>query len=151
MTTSNGAYIDIQSKSTAFLPLDEACLLDIDNVEEAGIRPGLVEEFMIIDENPGDETLILSLQAIQQELAWERCRQLQAEDVIVTGKVSTNCTEASFFFNFLFSFLFYYFPLMVLKKFAVVADLLRTGLSIKYRVLFPLVCVKLEQIRFYTF
>ncbi|AQL07040.1 30S ribosomal protein S1 [Zea mays] len=87
MTTSNGAYIDIQSKSTAFLPLDEACLLDIDNVEEAGIRPGLVEEFMIIDENPGDETLILSLQAIQQELAWERCRQLQAEDVVVTGKV----------------------------------------------------------------
>jgi small subunit ribosomal protein S1 len=97
MTTSNGAYIDIQSKSTAFLPLDEACLLDIDNVEEAGIRPGLVEEFMIIDENPGDETLILSLQAIQQELAWERCRQLQAEDVVVTGKVSTNYTQTSFF------------------------------------------------------
>ncbi|TVU47272.1 hypothetical protein EJB05_06867, partial [Eragrostis curvula] len=88
MTTSNGAYIDIQSKSTAFLPLDEACLLDIDNVEDAGIRPGLVEQFMIIDENPGDETLILSLQAIQQELAWERCRQLQAEDVVITGKVS---------------------------------------------------------------
>jgi small subunit ribosomal protein S1 len=88
MTTSNGAYIDIQSKSTAFLPLDEACLLDIDNVEDAGIRPGLVEEFMIIDENPSDETLILSLQAIQQELAWERCRQLQAEDVVATGKVS---------------------------------------------------------------
>ena len=88
MTTSNGAYIDIQSKSTAFLPLDEACLLDIDNVEDAGILPGLVEEFMIIDENPSDETLILSLQAIQQELAWERCRQLQAEDVVATGKVS---------------------------------------------------------------
>lgn len=111
MTTSNGAYIDIQSKSTAFLPLDEACLLDIDNVEEAGIRPGLVEEFMIIDENPGDETLILSLQAIQQELAWERCRQLQAEDVVVTGKVSTNYTQKSFFnslllFPFLLVFLF---------------------------------------------
>jgi small subunit ribosomal protein S1 len=109
MTTSNGAYIDIQSKSTAFLPLDEACLLDIDNVEEAGIRPGLVEEFMIIDENPGDETLILSLQAIQQELAWERCRQLQAEDVVVTGKVSTKCTEASFLSFLFFSVLFYYF------------------------------------------
>ncbi|KAF2938964.1 hypothetical protein DAI22_03g156400 [Oryza sativa Japonica Group] len=87
MTTSNGAYVDIQSKSTAFLPLDEACLLDVNHIEEAGIRAGLVEEFMIIDENPGDETLILSLQAIQQDLAWERCRQLQAEDVVVTGKV----------------------------------------------------------------
>ncbi|GJN31296.1 hypothetical protein PR202_gb19678 [Eleusine coracana subsp. coracana] len=61
--------------------------LILNNVEDAGIRPGLVEEFMIIDENPSDETLILSLQAIQQDLAWERCRQLQAEDVVVTGKV----------------------------------------------------------------
>ncbi|VAH90113.1 unnamed protein product [Triticum turgidum subsp. durum] len=87
MTTSNGAFIDIQSKATAFLPIDEACLLDIDNIEEAGIRPGLVEQFMIIDENPNDETLILSLQSIQQDLAWERCRQLQAEDVVITGKV----------------------------------------------------------------
>ncbi|KAI4963665.1 hypothetical protein ZWY2020_011226, partial [Hordeum vulgare] len=66
MTTSNGAFIDIQSKATAFLPIDEACLLDIDHIEEAGIR------------RPNDETLILSLQSIQQDLAWERCRQLQA-------------------------------------------------------------------------
>jgi small subunit ribosomal protein S1 len=100
MTTSNGAYIDIQSKSTAFLPLDEACLLDIDNVEDAGIHPGLIEEFMIIDENPSDETLILSLQAIQQDLAWERCRQLQAEDVVVTGKVSNKLEEVHNYFLF---------------------------------------------------
>lgn len=97
MTTSNGAYVDIQSKSTAFLPLDEACLLDVNHIEEAGIRAGLVEEFMIIDENPGDETLILSLQAIQQDLAWERCRQLQAEDVVVTGKVSKNTCRRKYF------------------------------------------------------
>jgi small subunit ribosomal protein S1 len=100
MTTSNGAYIDIQSKSTAFLPLDEACLLDIDNVEDAGIHPGLIEEFMIIDENPGDETLILSLQAIQQDLAWERCRQLQAENVVITGKVSNKLEEVPNYFLF---------------------------------------------------
>jgi small subunit ribosomal protein S1 len=93
MTTSNGAFIDIQSKATAFLPIDEACLLDIDHIEEAGIRPGLVEQFMIIDENPNDETLILSLQSIQQDLAWERCRQLQAEDVVITGKVSKIISE----------------------------------------------------------
>jgi small subunit ribosomal protein S1 len=110
MTTSNGAYIDIQSKSTAFLPLDEACLLDIDNVEDAGIRPGLVEEFMIIDENPSDETLILSLQSIQQELAWERCRQLQAEDVVATGRVSKRYLKQAFFSSpSSFSFLLFFF------------------------------------------
>lgn len=39
---------------------------------------------------------------------------------------------------------------MVQKKLVVVAaDLLRTGLSIKYYVPFLLVCVELEQIRFY--
>ncbi|RVW71609.1 30S ribosomal protein S1, chloroplastic [Vitis vinifera] len=34
-----------------------------------------------------DDSLILSLRSIQYDLAWERCRQLQAEDVVVKGKV----------------------------------------------------------------
>lgn len=42
---------------------------------------------MIIGDNGRDDTLILSLRSIQYELAWERCRQLQAEDAIVKGKV----------------------------------------------------------------
>jgi len=146
MTTSNGAYIDIQSKSTAFLPLDEACLLDIDNVEDAGIRPGLVEEFMIIDENPSDETLILSLQAIQQELAWERCRQLQAEDVVATGKVSKTYTEtvSLFIFFSLFYTIILCCPLNNLL-------LLRIGLSFKNDLMFPLFCVELEPVGFSPF
>lgn len=56
-------------------------------MEEAGIVPGIREEFIIIGENEADDSLILSLRSIQYDLAWERCRQLQAEDVVVKGKV----------------------------------------------------------------
>ncbi|KAK7332645.1 hypothetical protein VNO80_29400 [Phaseolus coccineus] len=86
-TDASGAYVDITAKSTAYLPLQEACIHKIKKVEEAGIVPGLREEFMIIGENGTDDTLILSMRSIQYDLAWERCRQLQSEDAVVKGKV----------------------------------------------------------------
>ncbi|CAH1442357.1 unnamed protein product [Lactuca virosa] len=84
---ANGALVDVTAKSSAFLPIREACIHGIKHVEEAGIVPGLREEFVIIGENEHDDSLILSLRQIQYDLAWERCRQLQAEDVVLTGKV----------------------------------------------------------------
>ncbi|KAB2040260.1 hypothetical protein ES319_D02G070600v1 [Gossypium barbadense] len=86
-TDGNGALVDITAKSSAYLPVQEASIHKIKHVEEVGIVPGLREEFMIIGENEADDSLILSLRSIQYELAWERCRQLQAEDVVVKGKV----------------------------------------------------------------
>lgn len=87
MTDMNGALVDITAKSSAYLPVQEACIHRIKHVEEAGIRPGLIEEFVIIGANASDDSLILSLRSIQYDLAWERCRQLQSEDVVVNGKV----------------------------------------------------------------
>jgi hypothetical protein len=84
---ASGAFVDITSKSTAYLPLYEASIRRIRHVEDIGLIPGAKEEFVIIDENEADG-LILSLRSIQYDLAWERCRQLQAEDVVVKGKVS---------------------------------------------------------------
>ncbi|XP_077218742.1 small ribosomal subunit protein bS1c-like [Tasmannia lanceolata] len=84
---NNGALIDITAKSSAFLPVQEACIHRIKNVKEAGIFPGLQEEFVVIGENDDDDSLILSLRSIQYDLAWERCRQLQGEDVVVKGKI----------------------------------------------------------------
>lgn len=84
---ANGALVDITAKSSAYLPLQEACIHRIKHVQEAGIVPGLREEFVIIGENEADDSLILSLRSIQYDLAWERCRQLQAEDVVVKGKI----------------------------------------------------------------
>lgn len=85
---ANGALVDITAKSSAYLPVSQASIYKIKSVEEAGIVPGLCEEFEVIGENDADDSLILSLRAIQYELAWERCRQLQAEDVVVKGKVT---------------------------------------------------------------
>ncbi|XP_050130429.1 30S ribosomal protein S1, chloroplastic-like [Malus sylvestris] len=84
---NNGALVDITAKSSAYLPLQEACIHKIKSVEEVGMVPGVREEFVIIGENQADDSLILSLKSIQYDLAWERCRQLQAEDVVVKGKV----------------------------------------------------------------
>ncbi|EOA12246.1 hypothetical protein CARUB_v10012686mg [Capsella rubella] len=86
-TDANGALVDISAKSSAYLTVEQACIHRIKHVEEAGIVPGMVEEFVIIGENESDDSLLLSLRNIQYELAWERCRQLQAEDVIVKAKV----------------------------------------------------------------
>lgn len=91
-TDTNGALVDITAKSSAYLPVYEACIHKIKHVEEAGIVPGVREEFVIIGENEADDSLILSLRSIQYDLAWERCRQLQAEDVVVKGKVGS-CTQ----------------------------------------------------------
>ncbi|KAA0034974.1 30S ribosomal protein S1 [Cucumis melo var. makuwa] len=83
---ANGALVEIAAKSPAYLPLQEASIHRIKRVEEAGIYPGFREEFVIIGDNE-DDCLTLSLRPIQYELAWERCRQLQAADVVVKGKV----------------------------------------------------------------
>ncbi|KAK9136630.1 hypothetical protein Sjap_007224 [Stephania japonica] len=87
---ASGAVVDIPAKSSAFLPVQDACIHKIKHVEEAGIVPGFQEEFVIIGENEADDSLILSLRSIQFDLAWERCRQLQAEDVVVKGKIAVD-------------------------------------------------------------
>lgn len=88
-TDNNGALVDITAKSSAYLPVYESSIHKIKHVAEAGIVPGVREEFVIIGENEADDSLILSLRSIQFDLAWERCRQLQAEDVVVKGKVGS--------------------------------------------------------------
>ncbi|KAL6532515.1 ribosomal 40S subunit protein S1B [Orobanche gracilis] len=86
-TEANGALVDITAKSSAYLPLREASIHNINHVVEAGVVPGICDEFVIIGENEADDSLILSLRSIQYDIAWERCRQLQAEDVVIKGKV----------------------------------------------------------------
>lgn len=87
-TDTIGAFVDITAKSAAYLPLREASIRKIRHVEEAGLFTGVKEEFIIIGQNEVDDGMILSLRTLQYDLAWERCRQLQAEDSVVKGKVS---------------------------------------------------------------
>ncbi|GAB2294184.1 ribosomal 40S subunit protein S1B [Dionaea muscipula] len=87
-TGAYGAVVDIGGKSSAYLPLQEACLYKLKHVEEAGLVRGLTDEFFIIgDDYYDDDSVVLSSRRIQYELAWERCRQLQAEDVVVKGMI----------------------------------------------------------------
>ncbi|KAJ4822905.1 ribosomal 40S subunit protein S1B [Turnera subulata] len=87
MTDKIGAYVDLRSKGGGFLPLDEACIHDVSHVAQAGLVPGVTEEFVVVGLDEDDQSVILSLRDIQCELAWERCRQLQADDVTVMGKI----------------------------------------------------------------
>lgn len=88
MTEANGAYVNITAKAMAFLPIYEASIYRVRHVCEAGIVPGLQEEFVVVGKDPSAGNLILSLKSLQFDLAWERCRQLQAENAAVTGKVT---------------------------------------------------------------
>lgn len=87
MADPSGVLVDINGKGPAFLPVEESCLFDVRTPEEIGLFAGVEEDFLIYDYDEEDSTLILSLAEIQNDLAWERVRQLQAEDVIVMGKV----------------------------------------------------------------
>uniref|UniRef100_A0A0C9RQQ1 TSA: Wollemia nobilis Ref_Wollemi_Transcript_1497_1617 transcribed RNA sequence n=1 Tax=Wollemia nobilis TaxID=56998 RepID=A0A0C9RQQ1_9CONI len=88
-TDAYGTMVDINDKAPAFLPLEESCLYDIRFPGEIGLYPGLEDNFLITGEDEQDGTLILGLRDMQLELAWERCRQLQAEDVVVKGLVTS--------------------------------------------------------------
>ncbi|XXG80439.1 hypothetical protein AAC387_Pa09g1303 [Persea americana] len=85
-TDDDGALVDIGAKSLAYLPVKEACIHEIKHVKEIGLYPGLQEEFIIIGQK-GDVDFILSMRRLQYNLAWERCRQLHAENAVVKGKV----------------------------------------------------------------
>ncbi|CAA6668917.1 unnamed protein product [Spirodela intermedia] len=85
-TDMNGALVDVTAKSSAYLPVQEACIYRVKHVAEAGIFPGFQEKFVIVGENK-ENGLVLGLRPIQYDLAWERCRQLQAENVVVMGKI----------------------------------------------------------------
>ena len=89
LADNNGALVDIGAKAPAFLPTNEASILKLKHVEEIGLRPGVQEEFYISRSDDENGRMILSLRRLQFDLAWERCKQLQAEDAVVKAPVST--------------------------------------------------------------
>ncbi|XP_057852384.1 small ribosomal subunit protein bS1c [Cryptomeria japonica] len=87
MADPSGVLVDINGKGPAFLPVEESCLYEVRTPEEIGLFPGVEEDFLIYDYDDRNSRMVLSLQEIQHDLAWERIRQLQAEDIVVMGKV----------------------------------------------------------------
>jgi small subunit ribosomal protein S1 len=81
-----GALIDIGAKTAAYIPLQEMSINRVDNPNEVLQAEETREFFILTDENE-DGQLTLSIRRIEYMRAWERVRQLKAEDATVYANV----------------------------------------------------------------
>jgi small subunit ribosomal protein S1 len=83
---SRGALIDIGAKTAAYISIQEMSINRVDAPEEV-LQSNETREFFILTDENEDGQLTLSLRRIEYMRAWERVRQLQAEDVTVRAQV----------------------------------------------------------------
>jgi len=81
-----GALIDIGAKTAAFIPLAEMSISRIEHPSEM-LQPNETREFFILTEENEEGQLTLSIRRIEYMRAWERVRQLQAEDATVRSAI----------------------------------------------------------------
>jgi small subunit ribosomal protein S1 len=81
-----GALIDIGAKTAAYLPIQEMSINRVDAPEEV-LQSNETREFFILTDENEDGQLTLSIRRIEYMRAWERVRQLQAEDATVRSQV----------------------------------------------------------------
>ncbi|NEQ95718.1 MAG: 30S ribosomal protein S1 [Cyanothece sp. SIO2G6] len=81
-----GALIDIGAKTAAYIPIQEMSINRIDAPDEV-LQADETREFFILTDENEDGQLTLSIRRIEYMRAWERVRQLQAEDATVRSEV----------------------------------------------------------------
>jgi small subunit ribosomal protein S1 len=81
-----GALIDIGAKTAAYIPIQEMSINRVENPEEV-LHANETREFYILTDENEDGQLTLSIRRIEYMRAWERVRQLQAEDATVRSLV----------------------------------------------------------------
>jgi small subunit ribosomal protein S1 len=81
-----GALIDIGAKTAAYIPIQEMSINRIDAPDEV-LQSNETREFFILTDENEDGQLTLSIRRIEYMRAWERVRQLQAEDATVRAQV----------------------------------------------------------------
>ena len=85
-----GALIDIGAKTAAYIPIQEMSINRVDAPEEV-LQSNETRDFFILTDENEDGQLTLSIRRIEYMRAWERVRQLQAEDATVrSGVFATN-------------------------------------------------------------
>lgn len=85
-----GALIDIGAKTAAYIPIQEMSINRVDSPEEV-LQSNETREFYILTDENEEGQLTLSIRRIEYMRAWERVRQLQAEDATVrSGVFATN-------------------------------------------------------------
>ena len=81
-----GALIDIGAKTAAYIPIQEMSINRVESPEEV-LQSNETREFFILTDENEDGQLTLSIRRIEYMRAWERVRQLQAEDATVRSQV----------------------------------------------------------------
>jgi small subunit ribosomal protein S1 len=81
-----GALIDIGAKTAAYLPIQEMSINRVEDPDEV-LQSNETREFFILTDENEDGQLTLSIRRIEYMRAWERVRQLQAEDATVRSDV----------------------------------------------------------------
>lgn len=84
---SNGAYVDIGGKSSAFLPIEEAALRTVNDLSEV-VPLDEERDFLIIREQDADGQVTLSLRQLQIQQAWEDLIELQETGKVLQVRVS---------------------------------------------------------------
>ena len=84
---SNGAYVDIGGKSSAFLPIEEAALRTVTDLSEV-VPLDEERDFLIIREQDADGQVTLSLRQLQIQEAWEDLIELQETGKVLQVRVS---------------------------------------------------------------
>lgn len=84
---SNGAYVDIGGKSSAFLPIEEAALRTVTDLSEV-VPQDEERDFLIIREQDADGQVTLSLRQLQIQQAWEDLIELQETGKVLQVRVS---------------------------------------------------------------
>ena len=84
----SGAIVDIGAKASAFLPTQEAALIQDQSAEIADlVDVGSEMEFQIISEEDENGQLLVSVKRIQYKAAWERVVARQADDEVFEAEV----------------------------------------------------------------
>jgi predicted RNA-binding protein with RPS1 domain len=87
-----GAIINIGTQTPAYLPLQEISIACVNTPEEV-LQLNETREFWILaDSEEGEQSrFTLSLRRLEEKLAWERIRQIQAECITLSSRiVATN-------------------------------------------------------------
>ncbi|WP_343277552.1 S1 RNA-binding domain-containing protein [Kamptonema sp. UHCC 0994] len=84
-----GALIDLGSEIAAYIPLREMSIVEVESPEEV-LQLNETRQFLVVHDYSDQENnprLSLSIRALEYKIAWERVRQMQAENVTVYARV----------------------------------------------------------------
>ena len=84
---TDGATIDIGGKSAAFMPIGEAAVKAVSNLDDI-LEPGLEYSFQVIRDQDADGQVLLSLRRLQLQQLWEKLAQMAAEGIVLDTKVT---------------------------------------------------------------